>query len=110
MERISEYFNKICFRIFNKLSKSQFYIRVISKNKIILYLHVGGSNDPPKLSTQASQMQSAVQLLTQEVLSRHTSLRPQSVQSWSNPSIKQHPGIYNLLTFYKICQNKCFFR
>ncbi|XP_061933532.1 eukaryotic translation initiation factor 4E transporter isoform X3 [Apis cerana] len=58
----------------------------------------GNSNDPSKLGTQSQtsqmqQMQSAVQLLTQGVLSRHNTLRPQSVQStWSNPTIKQHPG------------------
>ncbi|XP_076224796.1 uncharacterized protein LOC116426797 isoform X3 [Nomia melanderi] len=58
----------------------------------------GNSNDPSKLASQSQvsqvqQMQSAVQLLTQSVLSRHNVLRPQSVQStWSNPSIKQHPG------------------
>ncbi|KAL0129049.1 hypothetical protein PUN28_004031 [Cardiocondyla obscurior] len=60
----------------------------------------GSSNEPPKLSTQtqASQMQqqmqsTAVQLLSQGALSRHTPLRSQPVQStWSNPSLKQHPG------------------
>ncbi|CAL1673079.1 unnamed protein product [Lasius platythorax] len=58
----------------------------------------GSSNDPSKLSTQTQasqmqQMQSAVQLLTQGALSRHTALRPQSVPStWSNTSLKQHPG------------------
>lgn len=47
------------------------------------------------------QMQSAVQLLTQGVLSRHNTLRPQSVQStWSNPTIKQHPGILNIMKHY----------
>lgn len=58
----------------------------------------GNSNDPSKLATQSQasqmqQMQSAVQILTQGVLSRHNTLRPQSVQStWSNPTMKQHPG------------------
>ncbi|XP_018403043.1 PREDICTED: mastermind-like protein 3 [Cyphomyrmex costatus] len=59
----------------------------------------GSSNEPPKLSTQtqASQMQqmqsAAVQLLAQGALSRHTALRSQPIQStWSNPSLKQHPG------------------
>ncbi|XP_018362503.1 PREDICTED: eukaryotic translation initiation factor 4E transporter isoform X5 [Trachymyrmex cornetzi] len=59
----------------------------------------GSSNEPPKLSTQtqASQMQqmqsAAAQLLAQGALSRHTALRSQPVQStWSNPSLKQHPG------------------
>ncbi|XP_031832187.1 uncharacterized protein LOC116426797 isoform X7 [Nomia melanderi] len=61
-------------------------------------MNSGNSNDPSKLASQSQvsqvqQMQSAVQLLTQSVLSRHNVLRPQSVQStWSNPSIKQHPG------------------
>lgn len=49
-------------------------------------------------TSQMQQMQSAVQLLTQGVLSRHNTLRPQSVQStWSNPTIKQHPGIFNIM-------------
>ncbi|XP_029167468.1 eukaryotic translation initiation factor 4E transporter-like isoform X2 [Nylanderia fulva] len=59
----------------------------------------GNGSDPSKLSTQTQasqmqQMQSAVQLLTQGALSRHTALRPQSVPStWSNSSqLKQHPG------------------
>ncbi|XP_024222140.1 eukaryotic translation initiation factor 4E transporter-like isoform X10 [Bombus vosnesenskii] len=58
----------------------------------------GNSSDPSKLTAQSQtsqmqQMQSAVQLLTQGVLCRHNTLRPQSVQStWSNPTIKQHPG------------------
>ncbi|XP_072749964.1 uncharacterized protein [Anoplolepis gracilipes] len=57
-----------------------------------------GSSNDPKLSTQTQasqmqQMQSAVQLLTQGALSRHTALRPQSVPStWSNSSLKQHPA------------------
>lgn len=63
-------------------------------------MDIGSSNEPPKLSTQtqASQMQqmqsAAVQLLAQGALSRHTALRSQPpVQStWSNPSLKQHPG------------------
>jgi len=63
------------------------------------FLNVGSNNDPSKLSTQTQasqmqQMQSAVQLLTQGALSRHTALRPQSVPStWSNSSLKQHPGL-----------------
>lgn len=71
-----------------------------------MYLNAGSSNDPSKLSTQTQasqmqQMQSAVQLLTQGVLPRHTTMRPQSAQStWSNPSLKQHPGIF-LSIFYK---------
>lgn len=67
--------------------------------KIIMYLNIGSSNEPPKLSTQTqtSQMQqmqsAAAQLLAQGALSRHTTLRSQPVQStWSNPSLKQHPG------------------
>ncbi|XP_023289580.1 eukaryotic translation initiation factor 4E transporter isoform X3 [Orussus abietinus] len=57
-----------------------------------------GNNDPTKLTAQSQaaqmqQMQSTVQLLAQGVLSRHAALRPQPVQpSWSNPTIKQHPG------------------
>lgn len=63
-----------------------------------MYLNIGSSNEPPKLSTQTQasqmqQMQSAVQLLAQGALSRHSTLRSQPVQStWSNPSLKQHPG------------------
>ncbi|XP_048263920.1 putative uncharacterized protein DDB_G0271606 isoform X7 [Bombus terrestris] len=58
----------------------------------------GNSSDPSKMTAQSQtsqmqQMQSAVQLLTQGVLCRQNTLRPQSVQStWSNPTIKQHPG------------------
>ncbi|KAL6257943.1 hypothetical protein P5V15_011541 [Pogonomyrmex californicus] len=58
----------------------------------------GSSNEPPKMSTQSQasqmqQMQSAVQLLAQGALSRHSALRSQPAQStWSNPSLKQHPG------------------
>ncbi|KAK2585472.1 hypothetical protein KPH14_010130 [Odynerus spinipes] len=55
----------------------------------------GNSNDLAKLANQnqVQQMQSAVQLLTQGVLSRHNTLRPQSVQSsWSSSNMKQYPG------------------
>lgn len=85
-----------------------------------MYLNIGSSNEPPKLSTQsqASQMQqmqsAAVQLLAQGALSRHTALRSQPVQpTWSNPSLKQHPGFYLFIssinfqrTFFIIINNK----
>lgn len=67
--------------------------------KDLFFSNIGSNNDPSKLSTQIQasqmqQMQSAVQLLTQGALSRHTALRPQSVPStWSNSSLKQHPGL-----------------
>lgn len=80
---------------------------IIVYHKIIVYLNIGSSNDLPKLSTQtqASQMQqmqsAAVQLLAQGALSRHTALRSQPVQStWSNPSLKQHPGLSLFKFFY----------
>lgn len=74
-----------------------------------MYLNIGSSNEPPKLSTQtqASQMQqmqsAAVQLLAQGALSRHTALRSQpTVQpTWSNPSLKQHPGFYFFISSIK---------
>jgi len=78
-----------------------------------VYLNIGSSNEPPKLSTQtqASQMQqmqsAAVQLLAQGALSRHTALRSQPVQStWSNPSLKQHPGLnFSFKFFIKLERN-----
>lgn len=72
--------------------------------KLYIYLfNTGNSNDLAKLANQnqVQQMQSAVQLLTQGVLSRHNTLRPQSIQStWSNPNIKQYPGMYSYRLIY----------